>query len=54
MGKLAYQLKLPELMDMHPVISVVQLTAAKAPDDDPYSRHERAGPVELEDDERHQ
>ena len=54
-GHLAYQLELPPVMNIHPVISIAQLEPAPAPEADPYQRPRQQEPppvtTESPDDE---
>ncbi len=47
-GTLAYELKLPPTMKIHPVVSVAQLEPAPLAEDDPYNREQNAEPPPVE------
>lgn len=51
-GKLAYKLRLPTVMRIHPVVLIAQLKPAKGKD--PYNRKrpDHPGPVEIENSEK--
>ena len=51
-GNLAYQLELPDIMRIHPVISIAQLEPASDQSEDPYQRvHKPPPPVEESQDD---
>ena len=47
-GKLAYRLKLPPIMKIHPVVLVAQLVPAEGPDPYERPRPSHPGPVKME------
>ena len=48
-GNLAYRLDLPEIMRIHPVISIAQLEPAPDPSEDPYQRTPKQPPPPVEE-----